>query len=334
MARYDNKAAELDLVASEQVVGRYDDDEIDLMELFQTLWQQKWLIAGTTLLLGLAVAIYSLTLPNTYKAEASLIPVASGGGGLGQYAGLASLAGVSLPKGEASKSQEALAVLQSRAFLSRFIATHDLKPWLFEQSWDLETQSWLESKPSMLSELKGLVLGGSDSSATGRDEGLLPGEPTMQQAVKRLRDMISVNENRNNNLVTLAIEHTDAELASRWVNQLVTAVNEHMRQQEVDSAQRSIAFLERQLNQISLVEHRQVAFRIIEENLKSLTLAQTEADFVFRTIDPAVVPEQKSGPKRSLMVAVGLVLGFMLGVFYALVASAVRKRRESTSNPG
>lgn len=309
----------------------YPDDEIDLMELFQNIWDHKWVIAGLTFLLTLLVTFYSLTLPNQFKAQASLVPVSSGGGGigLGQYAGLASLAGVSLPRGEASKSQEALAVLQSYAFLSDFIEQRNLKPRLFADNWDGEGQSWVVKEPTILEKFKMRLVSNGDSK---RSASLLaPGEPSMLRTVERLRGMLAVGDNRNNSLVTVSIEHTDPVFAAELVNELVRAINEHMRQQEMESAQRSIAFLERQVNQINLVEHRQVAFRIIEENLKNLTLAQTETDFVFRNIDPAVVPEQKSGPKRSLMVAVALVLGMMLGIFYALVRSAIVKRREQAS---
>jgi uncharacterized protein involved in exopolysaccharide biosynthesis len=150
-------------------------------------------------------------------------------------------------------------------------------------------------------------------------EVLEPGEPSMQSAVNRLRSALQIGDGGKSPVITIAIEWQDPVLARDWVNKLVRDINEHLRQKEMESAQRSINYLESQIQQISLVEHRQVAFKIIEENLKNLTLAQTEADYVFKVIDPAIVPEDKSKPKRSLMVAVGLVLGFMLGVFIALI---------------
>ncbi|WP_044408767.1 Wzz/FepE/Etk N-terminal domain-containing protein [Thiomicrospira microaerophila] len=310
------------------------DDEIDLVELFQALYKRKFFIIGLSLLLGVIVAAYSLTIPNQFKAQATLMPVGSGGGGLGQYAGLAGLAGISLPRGETPKSEEALTILRSHRFLSGFIDQYQLKPLLFPDNWDKEQSQWIVGEPGLRSRIMASLRGTPDDTGESKayegQEILLPGEPSMQRSVNRLRGALQANDGGRTGVITVAIEWTDPVLARDWVNLLVRDINEHLRHQEMQSAQRSIDFLERQIQQISLVEHRQVAFKIIEENLKSLTLAQTEADFVFKVIDPAIVPENRSKPKRSLMVAVGLVLGFMLGVFIALILNWREKRAEDT----
>jgi uncharacterized protein involved in exopolysaccharide biosynthesis len=308
------------------------DDEIDLVELFQALYKRKFFIIGLSLLLGIFVAGYSLTIPNEFKAQASLMPVgSSGGGGLGQYAGLASLAGIALPKGEAPKSEEALAILRSHKFLSGFIDEYQLKPLLFPDNWDKEQSEWIVGEPGLRSRIMSALRGSSDDVVEPTYEGqeiLLSGEPSMQESVKVLSNALQVNEGGKTGVITVSIQWTDPVLARDWVNLLVRDINEHLRQQEMQSAKRSISFLESQIQQISLIEHRQVAFKIIEENLKNLTLAQTEEDYVFKVIDPAIVPEDRSKPKRSLMVAVGLVLGFMLGVFIALILNWREKRAE------
>ncbi|HEY9018782.1 Wzz/FepE/Etk N-terminal domain-containing protein [Thiomicrospira sp.] len=41
----------------------YQDDEIDLFELFQTLWQQKWLILATTLIAPLLAFVFTVSQP-------------------------------------------------------------------------------------------------------------------------------------------------------------------------------------------------------------------------------------------------------------------------------
>ncbi len=56
------------------------DDEIDLRELFKALWQGKWIIIVTTLLFSVAAVFYALSLPNVYKSEVTLAPVAEDAG--------------------------------------------------------------------------------------------------------------------------------------------------------------------------------------------------------------------------------------------------------------
>ena len=46
------------------------DDEIDLFELFEKLWQEKFLIIGATLLVGIAATVVAFILPKTYSSEA------------------------------------------------------------------------------------------------------------------------------------------------------------------------------------------------------------------------------------------------------------------------
>lgn len=41
----------------------YQDDEIDLFELFQTLWQQKWLILASTLIAPLFAFVFTVSQP-------------------------------------------------------------------------------------------------------------------------------------------------------------------------------------------------------------------------------------------------------------------------------
>ncbi|MDP5344245.1 MAG: hypothetical protein NWR98_06620, partial [Litorivicinaceae bacterium] len=51
-------------------------------------------------------------------------------------------------------------------------------------------------------------------------------------------------------------------------------------------------------------------------------------DDVFRVIDPPIVPELKSRPKRSLIVVIATLAGGMVGVLFVLIRSAIRHRRE------
>ena len=50
------------------------DDEIDLRELFRSLWAGKWLISGTTFVAAVIAVIIALMMPNIYRADALLAP--------------------------------------------------------------------------------------------------------------------------------------------------------------------------------------------------------------------------------------------------------------------
>ena len=121
----------------------YPDDEIDLRELFATLWRGKWIIILFTIVFAAVGVFYALSKPDIYQSSVLLAPTQDegGAGGLG---GLASLAGISLGGGGANQTAMAKAVLQSRAFLAGFIDRHNLSiPLVATKAWDIENEKWV-----------------------------------------------------------------------------------------------------------------------------------------------------------------------------------------------
>ena len=53
---------------------QFEDDTIDLYELWITLWNKKLLVIGVTVIAALGSVVYALQLTPIYKAEALLLP--------------------------------------------------------------------------------------------------------------------------------------------------------------------------------------------------------------------------------------------------------------------
>lgn len=304
----------------------YADDEIDLRELWQAIWCRKWSIIAITAVVSLLALIFALGAKNYYKAEVVLAPAQSESksGGLGQLGGLAAMAGINIGGGGGDSIGTAIAVLQSRQYGERFIKENDLKPHLFEESWGAETQSWIIEEPGFLSRLLSRE---EDEGATEKyqREVLAEGEPSLWDAYKVFKEILVINQDKVSSLVKLSVEFTDPVLAANWANQMVKDVNAIMREQSLTEAKRSNEYLEKELQKTNLAEVKQTIYALMEGNIKSMMLANTNDDVVFKVIDPAVVPEEKSKPKRALILAVGMVLGLMLGVFWALIRHAIGK---------
>ncbi len=113
------------------------DDEIDLLELWQVIWDAKVFIAGFTMAATIVAVIITLyVLPVTYKSETVLQPTESNSGSMG---GLAALAGnlpfpISLPGG--GKSDQILTFLESRNLKERLIKKYNLLPRFYEDQWN------------------------------------------------------------------------------------------------------------------------------------------------------------------------------------------------------
>ena len=57
-----------------QYAQPFEDDTIDLYELWITLWSKKWLVIGVTVIAALGSVVFALQQPAVYKAEALLLP--------------------------------------------------------------------------------------------------------------------------------------------------------------------------------------------------------------------------------------------------------------------
>ena len=53
---------------------QFEDDTIDLYELWITLWNKKGLVIAVTVIVALGSVVYALQQPSVYKAEALLLP--------------------------------------------------------------------------------------------------------------------------------------------------------------------------------------------------------------------------------------------------------------------
>ncbi len=304
------------------------DNEIDLRKLFFTLWVGKWLIGGVTFIAALAAVIVTLMMPNIYKSEALLAPNdQKGAGGLSslaaQYGGLASLAGIDLGGSSADKTVLGLEILKSRRFISEFIKRHEiLVPLMAAESWDaisgelaIDADVYDVTKKKWTRDVR------------------LPKKPvpSMQEAYEIFMDALSVSQDKKSGFVKISVENYSPILAKTWVDWLIDDINVFIMQQDVAEAEQAIDYLKKQIDNTSLAELQNVFFRLIEEQTKTVMLAEVSNEYLLRTLDPAVVPEKKFRPMRSLIVVLATTLGGFLGIAIQLIRSSNAAFKEGSA---
>lgn len=294
----------------------YQDDEIDLRELFGIIWQGKWWIIAITFVFAVGSVFYALSLPNIYKSEATLAPTEeASGGGLsqmaGQLGGLASLAGVNLGKQGTDKTTIAIEVLQSRAFLTEFVKTYDILPEL------MAVEEW---SPSGGLKYNTELYNPETKEWVREVEPPKQPKPTSWEYVEVFRsEILSVRKSQETGLVTVSVNHQSPEIAKQWVEWLVSDVNNYMRERDIQEAQRSLEYLDDELNKTSLSNMQQVFYQLIEKQTQTIMMANVRPEYIFQILDPAVVPEQKAKPSRALICLIVTFLGGFLGVGFILV---------------
>ena len=109
------------------------------------------------------------------------------------------------------------------------------------------------------------------------------------------------------------------KIATQWLLWLVSDINAAMREQDKADAQRSIDYLSEKLKETQLADMQTVFYQLIEQQTKTIMLAEVSQEYVLKTIDPANAPEEKAKPKRALIVVLGTMLGGIFSVLIVLV---------------
>ncbi|WP_293752060.1 Wzz/FepE/Etk N-terminal domain-containing protein [uncultured Paraglaciecola sp.] len=306
------------LQTSVQSQTHSQDDAIDLRELANAIWKGKLLILGVTLVFVLGSVFYALLIPNEYKSTAILSPASTSSSSslsnlAGRFGGLASLAGVNL--GGASggnKTTIAIALIKTWGFLETFIKNNQLEVEVFAtKGWSKTNNKLLIDKTLYDEENTKWVLGG------GGEAGVLG--PTSWELFGHIKDRINISQNLNTGLITLSVEHYSPFVAKKWVDLLIIAINQHMQLQDRVEALNSIEYLKEQINKTNISEMRTIFYQLIEEQTKTLMLAEISSEYVFKTLSPSKIAEQKSKPKRALIVVLGLIFGLVFSMVVVLV---------------
>ncbi|WP_404398435.1 Wzz/FepE/Etk N-terminal domain-containing protein [Idiomarina loihiensis] len=301
------------------------DDEIDLRELFGIIWDGKWWIIAITFVFAVASVIYSLTLPDIYKAEATLAPTeeAQTQGSGEEMSGLASLAGISMGKQKIDKVTIAMEILQSRQFIKNFVERHNILPEV------MAVKEWHQRSGKLVFNKE---VYNPDTNEWIRDvEPPQQAEPSSWEYVKKFQDEILLVEkgSETSGLIDISINHQSPILANQWVEWLIEDINNHMRQRDIKEAQNSMEYLQNELGETNLSSMQQVFYQLIEKQIQTIMLANVRPEYVFQVLDPAVIPEQRNEPSRALICIIGTFLGGLLSVGVVLVRNIVRQKDEA-----
>lgn len=306
-------------------------NEISLIEIWQILTARKRVIGIITAITSAAALLIAIFSTPLYRAEVLLAPAPQDlqeRGGLGNLAGrLGGLGGfVGLGSGGEEGTEEAVAILTSRAFTERFLLEEKVLPLLYADKWNAQTQAWYPrqiSFPGKIINWLRSVLAEISGDRGYRDPASMPPGPSMERAVEDFEEIRSVDQDVKTGFLTLSIEWEDPVIAAKWVQLLVTRINGTMRKQAMDQANKSMVYLQEEVRTTGNKEMRDAVYSLIEAQMKKAMIANVTEEYAFRIIDPAVVPEKRNTPRRALIVILGLFAGLSLGIFVGLIRGAV-----------
>lgn len=290
--------------------------ELDLRSLFNIFWDRKYLILGITSLFFIFSIIFSLQIPDQYKATTSLAPSENKGGSLtqsvsSQLGGLAGLAGLRGMETTANEAELAIEIMQSWGFVESFIKNNNIEAELLaSEGWDEKTNKLVINQEVY----------DVDNSAW------IEKKPSSWQQFKLFSEIFEVRKNRDSVTILLSLEFYSPLKAKEWLDLYVVSINNYMRERKIRRVEKNIDYLQSQIAKTSMSEMKAVFFNLIEEQTKILMLAEANIDdYVFMTVSKSMVPEQKSYPFRRLIVIQFTLIGGILSVLIVFLLRAFKR---------
>lgn len=303
---------------------------LSISDILHALRRQQAVVLAVASLFSLFGIAYAVLSQPKYTATVVVQPASndqSGGiaGLASRFGAVASLAGVNL--GGGGDKEAYLATLRSRELAVQFIRANSILPYLFPDRWDSRAGKWREPGTGLLAR-SSQALSNTLARLSG-DEGHSDrqAQPSDWEAYKVFSEIRRVAENDTTGMVSVSIEARDPATAQKWANAFVALANESIRTSAIDNATRAYEYLGLKANESSNAELRNSIFQLMQSQLETMTLARARSEYAFTVIDPAAYPEERSHPKRFLIVIMALFSGLFLGAFLGLAREFGRPGR-------
>jgi len=311
------------------------EDGITLVGALNTLLERWRIVVGFPILTaGLAVVLAFVIRP-TYTATTTFVSEARNQNRLPSVvAGLAGQFGVSLGTDPSQSPRFYASVVRSRELLERILLSRYVDPSAGAGATDSTT---------LLEILRIKGLSRTDSLAHG---------------VKKLNDLISVRVNDETNIVRLGVDASHPALAAAVANRLVEYLNDFNTRKRQSQARERRKFTEQrvaaadselrraeeavrtfyernrgwqQAPELVFEEARlrrqvtigQEVYLTLKREHETSRIEEVNATPVITVIDPAIPPNERSSPNRTLLVIMAFAFGGMIAAFWAFSAEYI-----------
>jgi capsular polysaccharide biosynthesis protein len=305
-------------------------NEIWLVIYWRVIMKHRKMIGTLVLAAVILTIIISLFMKNIYGAKAIITPIApkdSGGNSLAasimQQAG--GLPGIGLP--DSSSSAEIVTLLKSNILREKIITQYNLLPVLFSDQWDENTKKWkkrdLYNPLTLMSSLICLIKP-VDKKGTEKIEGV----PDIWDGLRKLDDMVKINNNVKDKTITIVVEFDDPIMAANIAGYFLAVLNDHMSSEAKRVALINRKYLEQQLDQTADPFIKQKVYNLIAQQIETSMMAEVKENFAFKVIDPPKAPDRKMKPNRTEMALISLLASLLIGIAIAFFLGYWEKMKD------
>ena len=287
-----------------------DDDEINLLDLLIVLAKHKAMILKVTLGAALLAVGVTLLMSDIYTGTARILSPqqsqSSASALLGQLGGLAGLAGGAM--GIKNPADIYLAMLKSRTLMGKIANRFGLQQ-LYKAKTLTDTLKALENNSTFTA--------GKDGVITVEVSDLDP---------KRAADMANAFVEELAKLMqNFAL--TDASQKRIFFDQQMKQAQDKLTNAEIHLDKTPNTNLQ-YMDAVRNVKYQEAVWEILAKQFEMSKLDEAKDFPLIQVLDQATPPENKSKPKRSMIVILATLLAFFLAVLLAFVRESVLRAKQ------
>jgi len=259
-----------------------------LIDIIKIVWKNKWFIAVVNFIIVLSAVAYSLLADEVYEVTTTLIPA--------EVSDEISLKNISMLGGlSIGISQESPVVqmirnnLYSDSFLRKYYKKYADDPNITKAKSSTKKITEEEKFEIFLEKFK-----------TG---------------------ILKFESNSDANLLTIGIRLPDRKFANKLLNEILTDLKETIRNKNIETVKNDIVFYKNIADSTSDSKVQNVLSEIITEKIKK---SYTMTNNIFVVLDPPNYPHKRYWPKRTKIVLVAGILGFIFSLLVLTVKVSVQ----------
>lgn len=347
--------------------------EMDITSLVLLLWSKRKRIIINCFIGGVLSIIIAFSIPKQYTSTVVMAPESSSGASVsGSLGALASMAGFNL--GGLSGSEDALypelypQIVSSTPFLCDIMNLQvetmegELKTSVYDYLVNYQKSPWWSKMiAAPFKWIKRLTGGEKKEDIIPLDAEEMTLSRRQYLTLKSLNDLISVNVDKGNFVITLDVTMQDPKIASYVATVVSENLQEYIGKYRSAKARKDLAYTEKlyteaqekyykaqqayatyadqhqgvvkmqyQIEQDRLSNEQDLAFNVYNQIAQQLEMARAkvaESTPVCVVMQPAIVPVKASSPKKMMMGLLYVFLAFFGTVAWILVDEYIISRR-------
>jgi hypothetical protein len=302
-----------------------EEDEIDLKELFSTIWQNKFTIAIFALLITSAALLYALKTPNTYTSSTVLIlkenskPTLGGGA-----AAMAAMAGINLGGGGGGIDIAGLFknLLGNYAFNKEIIQRYNLVDMLKVENIEKNFVFAMNKREIY------------DFFRSSSDEEKSKEELVFETYEKLKKNILSTSTDKESGAITLSAKFEDRFVAKKLLEIYLKEMSNYIKRLDLKEIDEQVKYYERELYNAKNLDLKANINELLSALVKKKVLSQAGEFYMVKQLTKPQVAyiKDKAGPKRALIIIVAFITSIILGIFFIFFKNFLKDNKERESD--